>query len=339
MYAAFTELKHAQKVKQFLAKKNVLHPDYLPLKILDHLYFPLTKRIKVPSAKVALTKLKFPLKDSSITIEKLLEKKLTKHQLKFIPRAQEIVGQIMILEIPKELLKKEKIIAEAYLKLNKNITTVVKKNKIHSGTYRLRKLKILAGKRTKETIHYENKVRIKLHLEKTYFSARSGNERLRIAQQVKKGEQVLVLFSGAAPFPLVIAKNSSAKSILGIEINPLAHQYALENVKLNKMENKIIIHQGDVRAILPKIRKKFSRIAMPLPKSGEQFLDLALKKSKRGTIIHLYDFLHENEFKLQAKKIREICKHNKKPVRILRTVKCGQFSPGVFRVCFDLKVL
>lgn len=339
MLAAFTQLKYAQKVKEFLVKQNNIHPQYLTIKELDHIYFPLIRNIKVPYAEVVNVKFQFPEKESTVTITDLLRGKLTKMELELIPRSLEVIGEIMILEIPKPLEKKEKFIAEAYLKLNKHVKTVVKKDKIHSGEFRLRKVKILAGKKTKETVHYENGVRIKLHLEKTYFSARSGNERLRIARLVKPGEEVLVMFSGAAPYPLVIARNSLPKIVYGIEINPLAHQYALESVKLNKLEGKIVIFEGDVRWVLPKIKKKFNRICMPLPKTGELFLDAALKKAKIGTVIHLYDFLREEEISPQAKKVGEICKRNKMPVRVLRKVKCGQFSPGVFRVCFDLRVL
>src|SRR3989344_565727 len=339
MLAAFTELKQAERVKQFLSKKKVLHPEYLPVKELDHIYFPITKSLSVPQAKIVNSALKFPLKPGTKTIEGLLEKKLTKSELNLIPRSLEIVGSIIILEIPPPLVKKEKIIAEAYLQLNPHVTSVVKKARIHSGEYRLRKVKILAGQKTKETIHHENGINLKLHLEKTYFSARSGSERLRIAKQVKPGEQVLVMFSGAAPYPLVIAKNSQVKVVYGIEINPLAHQYAIDSIKLNKLENKIIILEGDVTEILPKINKKFDRIVMPLPKTGEQFLPLALKKAEKGAVIHLYDFLKEEELKAQATKIKEISKRNKHKVRVLRAVKCGQFSPGIFRVCFDMKVL
>ncbi len=339
MLAAFTELKQAERVKQFLFKKKVLHPNYLPVKELDHIYFPITKSLSVPQAKIVNSSLKFSLKPGTKTIEGLLEKKLTKNELDLIPRSLEIVGSIMILEISPQLIKKEKIIAEAYLQLNPHVTTIVKKARIHSGEYRLRKVKILAGQKTKETIHHENGMDLKLHLEKTYFSARSGSERLRIAKQVKPGEQVLVMFSGAAPYPLVIAKNSQAKVVYGIEINPLAHQYALDNIKLNRLENRVIIYEGDVTDILPKINKQFNRIVMPLPKTGEHFLPLALKKAKKSTVIHLYDFLKEEEINSQAKLVKGICQTHKKPVRLLQAVKCGQFSPGVFRVCFDLKII
>lgn len=339
MLAAYTELKNAQKVKQFLQKKKLFNLDYQTVKELDHIYFPIIKKIKVPNAKVVNTKFLFPKRELVPKIEELLTKKLTPKELKLIPRSQEIVGSIMILEIPEELKHKEKIIAEAYLKINHHVETVVKKEHIHSGEYRLRKVKILAGKKTKETVHYENGVKIKLHLEKTYFSARSGNERLRIARLVKDNENVLVMFSGAGPFPLVIAKKSKAKVVYGVEMNPPAHQYALENVSLNNLNDKIAIFEGDARVIVPKIKKKFDRVIMPLPKTGEQFLDLALKKVKVGGFIHLYAFLDEKDIDKEAKRVREICKSNGHKVRILRKVKCGQFSPSVFRICFDIKVI
>ena len=146
------------------------------------------------------------------------------------------------------------------------------------------------------------------------------------------------MFSGAAPFPLVIAKNSLAKIVYGVEINPMAHNFAIGNVSLNKFDDKIALFFGDVNKVLPKIKKKFSRVVMPLPKTGELFLPLALKKVKKNGFIHLYAFLDEKDIDKEARKIKEICKQNKKKCRILRKVKCGQFSPGVFRVCFDLKI-
>jgi tRNA (guanine37-N1)-methyltransferase len=335
MLAAYTQLKNAQKVKQFLVKKKLLSQNFLPVKELDGIYFPLSKNAKVPGAKVTNVKITFKEKPGVLTIEKLLEKNLTKNQLNLIPKSQEIVGDILILEIPQKLEGKEKIIAEAYLNLLPSIKTVVKKSKEHSGIYRTRGVKILAGKKTKETVHYENGVRIKLHLEKTYFSARSGSERLRIANQVKKGENVLVMFSGAAPYPLVIAKNSPASKIFGIEMNPLAHEFAVDNLELNKVQN-VIINRGDVRLILPKLRRKFDRIVMPLPKSSEEFLALSLTKIKSPGIINLYTFLNEKEINTYTKKIRKICKDGGKIVKSIKHVKCGSFSPGVFRICFDL---
>lgn len=339
MLAAYTELKNAQKVKQLLTKKGILNHDFLPVKELGLMYFPITKRSKISNAKTVDTKFKFPEKESAESVEETLKGKLTVKELKMIPKTQEIVGKIMILEIPEELREKEKIVAEAYLESNRQVETVVKKGDIHTGIYRLRKVKILAGKRSKETIHYENGVKIKLNLEKTYFSARSANERLRIAKLVKPKEKILIMFSGAAPYPLVISKHSEATMVYGVEINPEAYNYAVENVNLNKFEDRITLCLGDVREVLPKIEKKFDRIIMPLPKTGEEFLDIALRKIKKNGMIHLYQFLNEMEINKRGKEISGICKKHKHPVKVIKKVKCGQFSPGTFRVCFDIKVL
>jgi tRNA (guanine37-N1)-methyltransferase len=337
MLVALAELKNAQKVKNFIIKKDLANKSYVPLRVLNAMVFPITKKVKVPHAKIKNVKFEFQERNGRKNIEDLLAKKLTKKQLKIIPKSQEIIGDILILEIPEKLLKKEIAIAQAYLDLLPQIQTVVKKTRIHSGPYRTRSVKILAGKRTKETIHQESGVKVKLHLEKTYFSGRSGNERLRIAKQVKKGEDVLVMFSGAGPYPLVLSKNSKANKIFGIEMNPLAHKYAVDNLKLNKTKN-VIVHRGDARLVLPELQGKFDRVIMPLPKTSEEFLDVVLPKVRKGGMVHLYSFLHEKEIISEAKKIKISCKQEGKDVRILRKVKCGNFSPGIFRVCFDIKV-
>lgn len=338
MLAASTTLHYAQTVKEYLQNKKLLHHEYLPVKELGFMYFPVLKKAKVPHAEVVETKISFPSKIKPATIEQVLAKKLTPKELTLIPKTQEIVGDILILEIPPELKQKERLIAEAYLQITKHIQTVVKKEYMHAGEFRTRKVRILAGKLTKETIHHESGVKLKLHLEKTYFSSRLGHERLRITQQVKPGEIILVMFSGVGPYPLVLAKNSEAKKIYGVELNPFAHYYATQNVELNNLSSKVIIQEGDVRTVVPKLKQTFDRIIMPLPKTGEEFLPVAFSKATRGTIIHLYSFLQEKEIAKEARRLREKCKQLGHPVRLLRNVKCGQFSPGTFRVCFDMKV-
>lgn len=338
MLTAKTELRNAQKVKEFITKKNLLHKDYLAVKEFGFMYFPLTKKIKIPHAEIINTTFSFPQKEKPITPEDLLKGKLTSSELALIPKTQEIIGTIMILEISEPLIPKETIIAEAYLKSNQQVKTIVKKEDIHSGKFRTRKVKILAGEKTTETIHLESGVKIKLDIEKVYFSARTGSERLRIASQVKDHENILVMFAGAAPFPLVIAKNAQPHLIYAIELNPIAHQYAMQNIELNHFEDKIHFYLADVRKQVPKLKQKFDRLIMPLPKTSEEFLPTALPAAKKGGIIHLYSFLQEFEFASHRKKIREICSKLKYKVHILRTVKCGQFAPGTFRVCFDIKV-
>ncbi|MBR9691720.1 methyltransferase domain-containing protein [Candidatus Woesearchaeota archaeon] len=271
-------------------------------------------------------------------LKQALKKKLTKKEIDILVRSYDVVGDIAIIEIPAELEKKEKIIAKELLGLHKNIKVVAKKADIHKGIYRRRKLKILAGERRKTTESKENNVRVKLHVEDVYYSIRSSTERKRIMEQVKKGEEVLIMFSGAGPYCLVIAKNTKAKSVYGIEINPIAHKFALESLKLNKLEN-VKLYKGDVRLIVPRLKKKFDRIAMPLPKSAEGFLDVALKAIKKKGIIHFYDFEKQGEFELAKAKVKKACAISKKRYRVLKIVKAGQVGPREYRLCVDFKIL
>lgn len=263
-------------------------------------------------------------------LKELLKNKVTKRELQFIPSSFDIIGDIAIFnDMPKEVKKHEQLIAKTVMEIHPHIKVVMKKVGKFSGTLRTPKLKIIAGEKRKETIHKENGCLLRLHVEKCYFSPRLSSERLRIAQQVKKGEDILVLFSGIAPYPCVIAKNAQPKEIHAIELNKIAHKYAEENIKRNKINN-ITLHQGNVKTILPTIKKKFDRIIMPLPKDSPAYLDLALKRLKPKGMIHLYLFAHEDQF-------TALIKEYKKKFKNVTLTPCGVYAPQIYRICLDLK--
>lgn len=85
-------------------------------------------------------------------------------------------------------------------------------------------------------------------------------------------------------------------------------------------------------------QQRFDRILMPLPKSAEDFLDTALLASKKGTMIHFYDFLHVDDFYQAREKIEKACAKNGVGFEIMNLVKCGQHAPRVFRICVDFVV-
>ena len=171
-----------------------------------------------------------------------LKSKLSNKELQLVPSSFDVVGDILIFsDFPRDLAKKEKLIGNTILENYNHIKTILKKTRKYSGKFRLPKLKAVAGEERKETVYKENNVSIKLDVEKVYFSPRMASERKRIAELIKPNESVLVMFSGSGIYPLVIAKNSKCREVYGVEINPVAHKYALENVKKNKLENKIIV--------------------------------------------------------------------------------------------------
>src|SRR3989338_1362466 len=159
-------------------------------------------------------------------LKDLFMEKLTNTELNLLPSSFDMVGSIIIFsDFPKQLSKKEKMIGNEMLKNFRHFKSIFKKTKKYSGKFRTPKLKLLAGSNNKETTHTESNVKLKLNVEKLYFSARLSEERKRIAKKVRKNEKVLVMFSGCGAYPLVIAKNTKAKEVCGIEINPVAHKY------------------------------------------------------------------------------------------------------------------
>ncbi len=186
------------------------------------------------------------------TFKEALSKVLTEKEMQEVKTAHDILGNIAIIEVPDSLKRKEKKIAKVLLNSNPKITTVLKKADQHSGVFRTQKMKHLAGIKTKVCEYRENNIRLKFDVEKTYFSSRLSTERKRIMEQVKPNEDVLVMFSGAAPYVCVISKNTKAKTVTGIEINPDAHKYGMENLKLNKIHNAVLIN-ADVKKASKKI--------------------------------------------------------------------------------------
>jgi tRNA (guanine37-N1)-methyltransferase len=188
-------------------------------------------------------------------------KEFTEKELKLLPRSFDIIGEIIIIQIPRGLEKKAKIIAESLLEQHRNIKTVYAKGKFY-GRLRKPKLRWIAGKKLSETIYRESGCSFKMDVKTCFFSPRLSTDRLEIAKMCKRGENVLVMCSGIAPYGVVIAKNAVVKKVVCVEISKECSKYASENVKLNRLINVEII-QGDVKKICPRFKKEkinFDRI-------------------------------------------------------------------------------
>ncbi len=260
------------------------------------------------------------------TLKDALRTKLTEDELKILPSSFDIVGDIVIFSgFPEELSQKERIIAEEILKLHKNVKVIAKKTRQYSGVYRTPKLEIMAGKHRKETVYRENNVMLKLDVEKVYFSPRLAEERKKIASFVREGEEVLVMFSGCGPYVFVIAKNSKPKIVYGIEKNPIAHKYALENLRLNKMKNIELI-LGDARKETIKLIEKRITLQLGLKSNiSETQLKKILNEKPRFIEFFLRDEDISTNIHVLEKKIQKI--KNLKMALMLHQPSCFNGIP------------
>ena len=278
------------------------------------------------------------IKGTVMKLKEILKSILSDHEMELLVRAYDVIGDIVIMTIPKELEKKEHQIASAILANNSKVKVVTKRAAYYGGEFRSRPVKVIGGEVRKETEAREFGIRLQLNVETVYFSVRTGNERRRIASLVKPEEKVMVLFSGIGPYPLMISKFSEAKEIIGVEKNPTAHDYGMLNLGLNKKLNNITLVQGDVRNVLPRYAAEFNRIVMPLPKSAGSFIELALGVLQPGGFLHYYEMNHKDSLSDPVSKLRAACKKAGRSLLKAEVAVCGHCGPRTFRICIDAQI-
>ena len=245
------------------------------------------------------------------------------------------VGDIAVIIVPPELASRQQEIGEAILALHINIRVVARRAGQYSGEYRTLPLSIIAGEQRLTTLHRENGVNLYLDLAQVYFSVRSAHERARIAARVEPGETVAVLCSGVGPFPLIIARHSQACEVIGIEMNPIAHGYALQNLKANRKITSVRFLAGDAAQVLPTLGRRFDRVLIVLPHGGEALLPCALDALKPGGMLHFYDMLARGCSTPTVAKVEAICRERGRRMRQAAVVTCGHCGPTVHRICLD----
>ncbi len=247
----------------------------------------------------------------------------------------DIIGDIAVVKFDKESKAKKVKFAKQLLE-RKNVNVVVEKADRIKGRLRTAKMNYLAGEKRKDTLYKENGCSFRLNVETCYFSSRLSEERKRIAGKIKKKDRVLVMFSGVAPFSIIIGKLSGCKEVVSVEISKECSKYAKENVKLNKLHNVKII-QGDVKKKLEGLGK-FDKIVMARPNLKETFLKSALDVAEKGTIIYYYGFCHVNDKEKMIEKLKKEAEEFGRKIKILEVVTAGDIAPYKFRWRVEMQV-
>ncbi len=268
-----------------------------------------------------------------------MEGDLGEEELEEVPTSFDVVGDIAVIKIPDVLAGKKGIIGEALMKVQGNVNTVLNQTSPVSGEFRTRDLEFIAGEDKTETIHKEYGCSFKVDLAKVYFSPRLGHERNRIAQLVSPEEVVTNMFAGVGCYSILIAKHSDPEKVYSIDKNEHSVKYMKENVRINKVGEKVIPIRGDARKVIEEhLQGKADRVLMPLPEFARDFLDSAVQALKQeGGIIHFYDYgeepdLFDPSFDFVKKELSDkIVKLKNK--RILRS-----YAPDLYHIVLDLDI-
>ncbi|RLG69885.1 MAG: class I SAM-dependent methyltransferase family protein [Methanobacteriota archaeon] len=268
-----------------------------------------------------------------------LKKFLSSEELGLLGRSYDVIGSIVVVEIPPSLRHKEKEIGEAFLASHKNVRTVVRKDSPVLGEYRTRSYRVVAGEKTFSTTHREYGCCYKVNIAKAYFNPRMASERWRIASKVANGEKVVDMFAGVGPFSIMVAKHAKPSRVFAVEVNPDAYTLLLENIKTNKVEKIVKPVMGDIRKVSVGLQGLADRLIMDHPSQSQNFLGIAVSLLKKGNShIHLYVFAEQNRVQTICEATKEkLVSLGAKPVSITCR-RVYSYSPKINNYCFDIGI-
>lgn len=273
----------------------------------------------------------------------VLENSLSPHLLASLPRALDIIGDIAVIEIPPELKASESLIGEAILKTHKNVRTVLAKVGAVTGTYRLRKLEVIAGEHRTTTIHKEYGCQYHVDVATAYFSPRLSHEHNRVASLVQKSETIVDLFAGVGPFSVLIAKKNADAKVYAVDINPEAIELLKRNIRLNRVENRVIPIIGNAdHAVEERLLGVADRVIMNLPEKAIEFVDTACKAVKpTGGTVHYYAFIRlpDSLENAQQRLSETVEKAGRKVDALLSAKTIRETAPYEWQVALDVAVI
>ena len=333
-------LKHAEKMRKYLSRDNLLRNDLKFKKDNNFILIPIKKLPKkVDSITFKVVKKKFEKHEVKPKIYKdTIQNSLSEKLQEKLPTSYDIIGDIILIKLSKELQKYKKEVGESLLQSNKNIKTVCLIESV-TGEYRIRNIEVIAGEKRTKTIHKEYGLKFHVNIEKTYFSPRLATERKRIASLVKQDEIIVDMFAGVAPFSIMIAKYANPKIIYSLDKNKEAVKYAQQNTKRNNVLDKIEVIHADAKEIyniLNQKNMKADRIIMNLPFSAHSYFSDALKIIADTSIIHYYDIVKEENMQKRLENLKKMAKGNGIVLTNMDVRKIKTYAPREFYICVDI---
>jgi tRNA (guanine37-N1)-methyltransferase len=297
-------------------------------------------REKFQHARFEQQKMEMKQKGKPKDLFTALENSIPAELHEFIPKSFDIIGKLVVIEVPDELREYERLIGETILKIHPSIESVFQKVDSVGGEFRLRAVNLIAGEGSSETVHKENKCIFELDIKKVYFSPRLATEHERIASLVGRSERVLDMFAGIGPFSILIAKEKDAE-VFAVDVNPAAVHYLKKNLKINKVQGLVRVFEGDIREIVESdFDRQFDRVIMNLPSEAVNFLPLALKILKENGVLHFYQFVHESDYPEQfLEDLNQIIKIEGRGLRqVLNIRKVRAYAPYIWHIGVDLLI-
>jgi len=326
--------KKGEPVRRILLELEILDNSLKISSDETFLYLPLARELsqdefEILPEEVELIDFYFELQQKKPVPEDLLG---------FSP-AYEVIGDIALLEDSDLDKQRASRIADALLRTQPNIKTVLRPLTPVIGEFRIREFEVIAGETRTETVHREYGCQYKVDLARAYFTPRLSTERSRILSWIKDGDTVVDMFAGVGPYSILLAKSKKPSKVIAIDKNPDAVRYLKENITLNSAKNIEAI-EGDAREEAKKFAGTADHVIMNLPHNAFEFLDSAILLTKPGGIIHYYGITSEDDlFEGSIKLIKEAAERAGKQIEVLEKRVVRSYAPYQYNICIEARII
>lgn len=204
-----------------------------------------------------------------------------------LPRAFDVIGDIVLVRLPTELEPHAEEIGAALLRFVPGARRVGWDRGVH-GAARLRELTPIAGTGPWRTRYRENGLEFVVDPEVAYFSPRLAGEHERISAEVRPTDTVWDLCCGVGPFSLTIARGSGARRIVAVDSNPAAIALLRENADRLGVAARIEARNEPLERFLPSAGTA-DRVILNLPHEGIKYLPSVSAAATPGGTIYYYE--------------------------------------------------
>jgi tRNA (guanine37-N1)-methyltransferase len=285
--AAVVPRESAETVRRSLARAGLLRSDLPVAHRGSEVVFPISAAPTrpLPDARIEEREFADPRPRPPESYRQRLE--LPEDVRDALPRAFDVVGDIVLIRIPEPLRVHAPAVGESLLAFVPGARLVGLDRGVHGET-RVRRLERLAGSGPWTTTHRENGLALDVDLERAYFSPRLAREHAEVAAQVAVGERVIDFACGVAPFGAAIVREGRAREVVAVDLNPFATALAERNLRRAGPSERFRVVPASIEAFVPSAGP-CERAILNLPHGGVKYAPSVATTVAPGGTLHYYE--------------------------------------------------
>ena len=144
------------------------------------------------------------------------------------------------------------------------------------------------------------------------------------------------MFACCGNLSLPIAKLSQPRLVFGIEINPYAYSFLIENVRINKVEDRYVPILGDNRVATPE--NVADHVLLGFFEISDEQLLVAVRALRKSGILHTHFLSRKGDEEKVIQKYIEIISNVSDTVDIVSIESVKSYAPNIYHYVARIKV-